>query len=1484
MLVLFFLLCSVPISAILLTRTPVLKSVALSAIEQALNCEAKARSVRLSGTGTLTFEQLELSNPAIGSDASTFFYAEQLDVRPEWTSLTGNAVRFQRVQVREPIITLSIDELNQLNIKGISAPSGGAAAAYPDVTFTNATFQFAEHSDTEFQTLATINMQGKLLADRGKPRIHNLLLEQINLKPNQSQATLAGTIDSRTGELDLRLENVDIQQWSKDAAPSHLRDLWERMNVRGRIDTAELQLDPRDSTLTTTITPQGVTLALPIKLPEGIYQNSPCGLTPEQATEFIELTDVTGTLKFTNVEQDGESPAGLLASVTGELQGVQAQVELEYRGTELDSPFSTQIVIGPTAFANPCEIISFAPEIAVEIYERFAGREGTDFVPTGTIAASVALSRDQIGDEIDYSGRVDIGDGRARFETVPYLFESVNGAVTFDRERVEILPFTAVAPTGATLFVDGDITPPGDGAEVNINIRVNNVPVNQEFIESLPVSRQPLVDSIINYREYERLLREGFIQDPTTRALRLAEYQRMTDGIRQLQRINPNDPDVPELIRKAELVQQQAELPVFELDGMAQLDVTVHRSAGLESTYETSIYTELIDIALLPEQFPYPVTADQIDLDILPDRIVLSPAVLSGISGAEGSIEGVVLVGEDGVSNPNVLINAGDVPVDALLIQALPGEPYREPTAFPFKDILPLLDPSQLEIEDEGPIEFSVQRFLTRLNVDGTVHASTKLHQNSLDPGLLGFTTTVTLADLTASPVGSTHPLESLSGVLTVTDSTLNATDMSATIDDANIQASISAHFPERSVEANPVTELSVELSALGIDIRQRFEAFLHTIEPARAIPVIDLRRRFEPSGKLDAKIDFSLTGEQTEFEIEMTNAKCVRYNAFGGRLSITQTGSTPMRAVLTQDRVKIEHSEGVYRFLQLSGTDADDALDLSAPQGGVRIQGDYPIIDLESDAHAGDLRIDMSKAAFESEFVRNVSRVVAPALADWLNETDFGGIGDANIRIQAMSPTEPKVTGTLKPFDIALTRRGERIEFNDLEASIELDGGGGEVEILSGTHEDVPSIAFAGEWLRDIDRGVPFGVRGTLTADITTLSDPVLAALPIGAEDAIRAMELSGTTDLSVRDGRIEYLVPPSQIGDEPMSGFSGRVFFDGAGFTAGVRFTDAVGEAYVDVRSSESMLSPDVRVDASIAEVSLDPVSFTNVSLSLISPQDDPSIYVPRIEATAYGGVASGNASVFTSLDPTSTPTFAIDLGFTNVDTATMLVDLGVEEDAADPLTMYERGVLDAALSIKGTVGEIQSRRGRLVIRGQPFRQWDSTNTTQQYTYPGSAIIDIPQIRLVVNAVLATSKPPFVVPAIATLVGAPSEPIDFAYADANIIGPRIAFSDISLETRSVAIRGAGDITLPEQSLNLTFTTFELEQIPILSEWIRGVRDQFIAVEITGTIEEPEIDTRFFKAGSEFLDAIFLGREPRRIGQDRPPSSPQPGRRSGRR
>jgi len=232
----FLLLLTIPIGTIALTRTPLLKSIALSSIEDALGCEATARAVRLSANGTLTFEQLQLSNPNLDSAAAVFFYAERLDVRPEWTSLTGNAVRFQRVQITDPIITLSIDKQNRLNLEGFTPPTGGGTttAAYPDVTFNNATVQFAEHGSGTFQSLANFNMQGRLLADKRTPRIHTLALEQINLPPDQARTTLTGTLDSRSCAIDLTLANADIHHWPRNPPPHHYQPPSPRTTAPGR--------------------------------------------------------------------------------------------------------------------------------------------------------------------------------------------------------------------------------------------------------------------------------------------------------------------------------------------------------------------------------------------------------------------------------------------------------------------------------------------------------------------------------------------------------------------------------------------------------------------------------------------------------------------------------------------------------------------------------------------------------------------------------------------------------------------------------------------------------------------------------------------------------------------------------------------------------------------------------------------------------------------------------------------------------------------------------------------------------------------------------------------------------------------------------------------------------------------------------------------------------------------------------------------------
>jgi len=86
------------------------------------------------------------------------------------------------------------------------------------------------------------------------------------------------------------------------------------------------------------------------------------------------------------------------------------------------------------------------------------------------------------------------------------------------------------------------------------------------------------------------------------------------------------------------------------------------------------------------------------------------------------------------------------------------------------------------------------------------------------------------------------------------------------------------------------------------------------------------------------------------------------------------------------------------------------------------------------------------------------------------------------------------------------------------------------------------------------------------------------------------------------------------------------------------------------------------------------------------------------------------------------------------------------------------------------------------------------------------------------------------------------------------------LVFESLWAASESVTLGGKGEILLGDGSLDLTFNSRGNDDIPLLSDLMRGVRDEIVTSRVTGTLREPEFRTESLGATQRMLGTIFGG------------------------
>lgn len=193
-----------------------------------------------------------------------------------------------------------------------------------------------------------------------------------------------------------------------------------------------------------------------------------------------------------------------------------------------------------------------------------------------------------------------------------------------------------------------------------------------------------------------------------------------------------------------------------------------------------------------------------------------------------------------------------------------------------------------------------------------------------------------------------------------------------------------------------------------------------------------------------------------------------------------------------------------------------------------------------------------------------------------------------------------------------------------------------------------------------------------------------------------------------------------------------------------------------------------------------------------------------------------------------------YLLEAKLSGVRLARVLDDLN--DRVSSPGDDWDRGTLDADISLSGPLGEPSLRRGR-----------------GSAVISGGRVIDLP----VVLPLLQFSN----------LQLPTGEPLSYADASFFIEGDTVAFERILVASGSLEVIAYGTAELPDLEIDLRAHSRASRGIPVLSRILEVVRDEFVTARVQGTLAEPRVSTDSFLGTRRFF-ATLLGVE--ETAQDR--------------
>lgn len=1434
-------------------RSPLVGQIAKGRIKALTGCELSGLGLDSSFIdldGNLELRNFTLLAPGVPGKAAAFLSADRMVVDLDWSNIWSGKIKAREIRLHNPkfLITQSSTD-GTVNIAKLASAAPSATPgtiSVPKIDAIDAKVVFGEHDPISgnVQPLQTLNVSGTFMPlDQTRPLYAIRLSERGNAssgKAPDKSLLLDGRIDLAAGSSSIRLYNLALDAWGPEQVPSAYRALWQRLNVQGRIASASLNYDAKT----------GPRVEVNV---ERVAMNAPVPVEDPKfgPTQDLALRDVSGAIVF--------APSGLKADLRGVIDGRSGQnaITLVTEGTELTSALSLEIIARELNMTKDTAGLPYIPERVKEYFAFFGG-------PTGLIDVRLIISRGapQRGEAAPLQvsgGRATLVNGSAAFHRFPYPFQNMNGTIEFDDRFVRIVSLEGDGPTGARLKASGLITPLNDESMVDINVRVDRVPVDEHLLSALSTDRAKVINTIFSQPEYERLVGLGLLRDPKASAAAAATAQ------------------------------------PFALAGLANINVHVLSPEGKDMPWYTNIDVHWPECGVLVRSFPIPIRATDVRLKITDDDAKLVSGTFVPISG--GSIELSTFVklfeNNEKVVKPDVRVTARDIPVDEFVRQALPAH-LRPGTN------------AEIAALPEVP-GLNAPEIFRRLNLSGTLDATAAItealpHQLGPEGPGVNYDIRVNLHKVSASPAilgslgpASTFAVEQLQGIVVISPEAVRIDNLTARLfrtRDSEDTAVFMGPLPSADLTLNLVNHLdlappeqrgrlSARVGIIDMNLADPIERLVGVFAPPAQNALKRLRTERDPAGRLQSTLHIDRpadasgpTPAKTSFSIRLEKASWIDLVAFGGRLAAESFGGAII-VDLPDDGGQRLRFEDVQARLLLNNrscgeVEASGWITLDPTSGGV--------------AAPAFLTAKFLDWRFDSPLLAPLlERFSERSTAERYLALDAAGSFDATVRVQSRQATpgdantaRADIVAELSPRSLSFTIKNERIDVLEASGKVTLralTGSGGTPvhglldNIVAKTQNwtafangrwSAADSAIAASGLSPAPGASGVSVDLALGLEAEVLDIPLKALLPSAALTALNAIEAKFDGPFALRNSTVKTTFATvdssSSATATDETNFVGQVVFSNLAFKAGIPVDRCNGVMDIRVRDHDGLGKDAAAFEVALSAESLrlSGVQATGARAVIRSTETPGEIQIADVSAFAHGGRATGEIrgqlpsenSTEVTPEPASADgmQYSGSIVLSGVRLAPVLADfaaLGVTDPGPvgppDPFSDPDpsRGIIDARLSIAGITGAPESRTGRGVVR-----------------ISGGDVLQIPLVLPMIQ--------------VSNLQLPSQDRIGYLQSELGIQGRRTTFENITLLSRSIAILGSGTMSLDDFALDMTFNSKGLSRVPMLSDLFEILRDEIVTTTVTGTVAKPEVSTRTFAGTRRLIDAVLNpGKQP---------------------
>jgi len=704
-------------------------------------------------------------------------------------------------------------------------------------------------------------------------------------------------------------------------------------------------------------------------------------------------------------------------------------------------------------------------------------------------------------------------------------------------------------------------------------------------------------------------------------------------------------------------------------------------------------------------------------------------------------------------------------------------------------------------------------RLLEGLGLAGTIDASLRLApedpQNQLD-ALIAF------ENLTATPdPDGPTVLRKISGEASISGEEVRIGPVTGEVSGpvaaglgmgspAPLELLITADIADPEAGARVDVALEVDRLSLETPVERLVDVFSRDAGDA----LRDMRAERDPSGEVHLRVTLrSSPGEDLAAEATIRRGRWLSFNALGGRLT----------AQRMDGEIRLDLSDGTAHLREVGSSLLFDA----RPAGRSVLNGRMSL----APEGAAELSFAFESGRLESPLVRALAeRMGGEALADALRARRVRGGFSGVAELRRAQGEAFAVTGWLEPDTLSLAAGESYLSFEEASGRVTFGPEGGALESVRLSAERW-RLRADGRWFAGRRPGVETDF------DLEGMGWPaaLVGALPEAGRDAMEAIDFRVEGPWSIRDGRVRLRAAGGEDGAAASmaGGASGRLAMTDASFRAGVLVDEAFGEAAGEVAWGADAASPQIDMDLSFESMRALGLQLRDAEGRLRSSDADGAVALERFTADLLGGRVAGTAAVRAPEESGTPRRYDADLRVAGVDLGAMVGALSNPRSDALVRTDSDRGVVSGQVFMTGRVGDPSTRIGRGVLLAEE-----------------GELLGLPLLLGVIE--FTNLQPP---------VG---ETIDYGAVEFSLTDDVVSIERMEAESPTLLVEGRGRLTLPEGGVDMTFTTRGRRRVPLLSTLLDTVRNELVAVRVTGTLREPRFRPQPLPAAGRVLEGVF--------------------------